>query len=119
MPYYRCAACGVTTYSAAAYSSCGLCAMCEAALTEDAKLYVVPGATHNVSCIVRARPEGAAEARRALVGLPFPEITREDLALLVSELVTNSIRHAGLTGGDPIGVSLINGAGRARLAVHD
>jgi anti-sigma regulatory factor (Ser/Thr protein kinase) len=119
MPYYRCAACGLTTYSAAAYSSASLCSACEAALTEDAKLYVVPGAGHNVSCVLHARPEAPAEARRALVGLPFPEITREDLALLVSELVTNSLRHAGLSVGDAIGVSLINGAARARLAVHD
>jgi anti-sigma regulatory factor (Ser/Thr protein kinase) len=119
MPYYLCAACGLTTYSAAAYSSASMCPTCEGALTEDAKLYVVPGAHHNVSRVLLARPEAAGEARRALVGLPFPEITREDLALLVSELVTNSVRHAGLSARDPIGVSLINGAGRARLAVHD
>jgi anti-sigma regulatory factor (Ser/Thr protein kinase) len=119
MPYYRCATCGLTGYSAAAYASANSCPTCQAALTEDAKLYVVPGAKHNVSCVVLARPEAAGEARRALVTLPFPEVTREDLALLVSELVTNSVRHAGLSARDAIGVSLVNGAGRARLAVRD
>ena len=119
MPYYRCAACGVTTYSAAAYSSASACPACQAALTEDAKVYVVPGAKHDVSCTVLTRPEAAAEARRALVGLPLPEITRENLALLVSELVTNSVRHAGLLAGDLIGVRVNNGTSRVRLAVHD
>ena len=119
MPYYRCAACGVPTYSAAAYSSANLCPSCDAALTEDAKLYVFPGGGSNISRILFARPEAASEARRALGDLPFPQITREDLELLVSELVTNSVRHAGLADYDPIGISLVNGAGRARLAVHD
>jgi anti-sigma regulatory factor (Ser/Thr protein kinase) len=119
MPYYRCAACALTTYSAAGRSSPLVCPECEAALTEDAKLYVTPGANHNVSRVLLARPEAPAEARRALVGLPFDEATREELALLVTELVTNSLRHAGLSSDDRIGISLVNGAGRVRLAVHD
>jgi len=119
MPYYRCAACGLTTYSAAGRSSPLICPQCEAALTEDAKLYVTPGATLNVSRVLLARPEAPAEARRALVGLPFDEATREDLALLMTELVTNALRHAGLSRDDRIGISLVNGAGRVRMAVHD
>jgi anti-sigma regulatory factor (Ser/Thr protein kinase) len=126
MPYYRCAACELTSYGAAGHASALVCPECEAALTEDAKLYVMPaarhaiaGAPHNVSRVLLARPEAPGEARRALAGLPLPATAREQLALLVSELVTNALRHAGLSRDDRIGVSLINGAGRARLAVHD
>jgi len=119
MPYYHCAACGLMSYSAAGRSSPLICPACEAALTEDAKLYVIPGARHNVSRVLFARPEAPGQARRALVGLPFDAVTREDLALLMSELVTNALRHAGLSREDRIGVSLVNGAGRVRLAVHD
>jgi anti-sigma regulatory factor (Ser/Thr protein kinase) len=126
MPYYRCVSCGLTSYSAAGHASALICPECEAALTEDAKLYVLPaaqhviaGAPHNLSRVLLARPEAPAEARRALVGLPLPTTTREHLAVLVSELVANALRHAGLRRDDRIGVSLINGAGRARLAVHD
>jgi anti-sigma regulatory factor (Ser/Thr protein kinase) len=70
-----------------------------------------------VGCTLR--PEAAAEARRALVGLALPKITREDLALLVSELVTNAVRHAGLSPRAPIEVRVKNGSGGVRLAVHD
>src|SRR5436309_15541331 len=81
MPYYRCAACGLTSYSAATYSSLTTCPTCQAALAEDAKVDIVPGSTHDVSCTLRARPAAAAEARRACARLALPEITREDLAL--------------------------------------
>jgi serine/threonine-protein kinase RsbW len=119
MPYHRCAACGLTTYSAATYASAGACPVCLAPLTEDTKLYVAPGANHDVSCTLEARPEAAGEARRALVGLAFPEITRENLALLVSELVNNAVLHAGPSGGASIQVELVNGTDSVRLAVHD
>jgi anti-sigma regulatory factor (Ser/Thr protein kinase) len=119
MPYYRCPACGLTTYSAASYSSASACPACLEALPEGAKLYVEPGENHDMSCTLRARPQAAAEARRALVGLALPKITREHLALLVSELVTNSVRHAGLSPRAPIGVQVNNGSASVRLAVHD
>ncbi|MEA2451043.1 MAG: hypothetical protein QOG63_2975 [Thermoleophilaceae bacterium] len=119
MPYYRCAACGLTSYSAASHSSVGACPTCSAALAEDSKVYVVPGTRYDVDRIVPARPEAAAEARRALVGLALPETARETLALIVSELVSNAIRHAGLATSDPITVQLTNGEGTVRLAVHD
>jgi signal transduction histidine kinase len=126
MPYYRCAVCGLTSYSAAGHASALMCPECEAAMTEDAKLYVLPaarhdlaGAPHNVSRVLFARPDAPEEARRALGALPLPSTTREHLTLLVTELVTNALRHAGLSRDDRIGISLVNGAGRARLAVHD
>jgi anti-sigma regulatory factor (Ser/Thr protein kinase) len=119
MPYHRCAACGLTTYSAATYSSADACPACLAVLTDDTRLYLTPGVNDDVSCTLPSRPEAAAEARRALVGLAFSESTRENIALLVSELVTNAVRHAGIPAGDPIQVELHNEAGRVRLAVHD
>ena len=42
MPYYRCAACGLTTYSAGSYSSASACSACLEALPDDAKLLTVP-----------------------------------------------------------------------------
>jgi anti-sigma regulatory factor (Ser/Thr protein kinase) len=119
MPYYRCPACGLTTYSAASYSSAGACPACLEALPDNAKLYVEPGEKHDMSYTLRARPQAPAEARRALVGLTLPKTTRENLALLVSELVTNSVRHAGQPADAPIGVQVNNGSASVRLAVHD
>jgi anti-sigma regulatory factor (Ser/Thr protein kinase) len=49
-------------------------------------------------------PEAAAEARHALEDLSdrVPERRLRDVRLLVSELVTNAVRHAGLNAGDRI-----------------
>jgi anti-sigma regulatory factor (Ser/Thr protein kinase) len=54
-------------------------------------------------------PEAAATARQALDDLSdrVPERRLRDVRLLVSELVTNAVRHAGLNAGD-----------RIRLIVH-
>jgi anti-sigma regulatory factor (Ser/Thr protein kinase) len=68
---------------------------------------------------LRARPEAVGDARRAITGLPLAQCTRDTLALLASELVTNAIRHAGLRPGDPINVQATRHAGRVRLSVHD
>jgi anti-sigma regulatory factor (Ser/Thr protein kinase) len=119
MPYYRCPACGLTTYSAASYSSASACPACLEALPGAARLYIEPGEKHDASYTLRAGPQAPGEARRALVGLTLPTITRENLALLVSELVTNSVRHAGLSPHAPIGVQVNNGSASVRLAVHD
>jgi anti-sigma regulatory factor (Ser/Thr protein kinase) len=119
MPYYRCHSCGLTTYSAASYSSARACPACLEALPDDARLHIVPGDNADVSLTLLARPAAAAEARHALVGFALPQITREDLALVVTELVTNSVRHAGLTPGAQIGVESSSGPDSVSLAVHD
>lgn len=43
----------------------------------------------------------------------------DKLALVVSELVTNSLRHPGLTAGEPIGLELRRDNGHVRVAVDD
>jgi anti-sigma regulatory factor (Ser/Thr protein kinase) len=64
-----------------------------------------------------AIPEAAPHARRALAALPLPQETRQKLALLVCELVTNSVRHGG--PDDPIHLLVTHGAGEVRVVVHD
>jgi anti-sigma regulatory factor (Ser/Thr protein kinase) len=119
MPYYLCAACGLTSYSAAAYSTARGCPNCSVALPDDAKLDLTPGIGRRTTHVVRARPEAAPEARRALVGLALPEVTRDKLALLVTELVSNAVRHAGLAIFEPVDVEVTYPDGHVRLAVHD
>jgi anti-sigma regulatory factor (Ser/Thr protein kinase) len=53
------------------------------------------------------------------VGLALSEATRTTLALLVTELVTNAVRHAGLAPEDSIRVEIANGKARVRATVHD
>jgi anti-sigma regulatory factor (Ser/Thr protein kinase) len=65
---------------------------------------------------IRATREAAAKARRALRQLDLPLPLASDAQLAVSELVTNSVRHAGLAPGDRIRVT-VHWSG-ARLNVH-
>jgi anti-sigma regulatory factor (Ser/Thr protein kinase) len=73
----------------------------------------------DVSHVLLARPEAVATARRALLGLALTEPTRQKLALVVSELVTNSVRHAGQSPDDRVTVRFTTLGGRVRVAVHD
>jgi anti-sigma regulatory factor (Ser/Thr protein kinase) len=65
---------------------------------------------------VRATREAAAKTRRALRKLELPLPLANDAQLAVSELVTNSVRHAGLAPDDLIRIT-VDWSG-ARLKVH-
>jgi anti-sigma regulatory factor (Ser/Thr protein kinase) len=65
--------------------------------------------------------EAASEARHALDGLTaeLPEHWVRDVQLLVSELVTNAVRHANLDEGDVIGLVVELADHALRVEVHD
>ncbi|HEX9824875.1 MAG TPA: ATP-binding protein [Actinomycetota bacterium] len=78
---------------------------------------MIPSVDLEVAC----GPEAAARARDALDGLGDrlePEL-QENLRLLVSELVTNSVRHAGLRRGTPITITADVGRAGVRVTVID
>jgi anti-sigma regulatory factor (Ser/Thr protein kinase) len=64
-------------------------------------------------------PEAAAEARHALDGIRVPGGRLRDVRLLVSELVTNAVRHANLKAGDVIGLVVEVADHALRVEVHD
>jgi anti-sigma regulatory factor (Ser/Thr protein kinase) len=64
-------------------------------------------------------PEAAAEARHALAGLALEDGRERDVRLLVSELVTNAVRHANLAPADVILLVIEVEAGTLRVEVHD
>ena len=119
MPYYRCPACGSMSHSVAAYSTAGVCPVCSAELPDDAKLDVLPEPRFGVNRRMLASTDAPEEARRVVGALPLREHTRDRLALLVSELVTNSIRHSGVAAGDPIELELAGEHDHVWLSVHD
>ena len=119
MPYYRCPACGSMSHSVAVYSTTGACAVCGAPLPSDAKLDALPEPDVALSRSMRAGLAAPSDARRAVGSLPLLEAARDKVRLLVSELVTNSIRHAGLGAGDPIDLDVTTTNGQVRIAVHD
>ena len=119
MPYHRCTACGLTSYSAAAHAAASVCPTCSAPLIDATRLYLAPGATHTIKRALAARPDAAAEARREVKALPLAQEARDHVALVVSELVTNAVLHAEAAVGDPIRLQVRLGSGRARIEVRD
>ena len=66
-------------------------------------------------------PDAAARARRALddLGGELPDGRISDVQLLVSELVTNAVRHADLAHGDVIELVVELAAHKLRVEVRD
>ncbi|HWM10128.1 MAG TPA: ATP-binding protein [Solirubrobacteraceae bacterium] len=66
-------------------------------------------------------PEAASEARHALDGLSgeLPDGRMRDVRLLVSELVTNAVRHANLAQSDNIVLVIELAEKKLRVEVHD
>jgi serine/threonine-protein kinase RsbW len=81
------------------------------------------GASHGiVSLILHVGPDTAGAARAAVVqGLrgQVSDVVLADAQLLVSELVTNSVRHAGLGADDCVRVDASIADGVLRIVVDD
>ena len=107
------------SHSVAAYSTTGVCAVCSAELPKEARLAALPEPKFGLNRSMPAGLGAPGQARSAVAALPLNEEAREKLALLVSELVTNSIRHAGLAAGDPIDLRLSTHNGHLLISVHD
>jgi anti-sigma regulatory factor (Ser/Thr protein kinase) len=60
-----------------------------------------------------------ARARAALREVPELQAIRDDASLIVSELVTNAVRHSGATDQDLITLSVFASAHQAKIQVHD
>jgi anti-sigma regulatory factor (Ser/Thr protein kinase) len=78
-----------------------------------------PSTPRHLQLRLRATRKAAAQARRALrlLGLPLPLV--DDAELAISELVTNSVRHAGLGAHDPIRITMDWSGARLRVHVRD
>ena len=76
---------------------------------------------HEVSLLLRASVESARAARRAVDALPFDKHDEAlfNLRLLITELVGNSIRHAGLTPADTIIFELQHSSTLVRVQITD
>jgi serine/threonine-protein kinase RsbW len=66
-------------------------------------------------------PEAAFAARRALRARngALPRTVRDDIRLLLTELVTNAVRHADAGRDRTVRVELRQRPGAVRVAVHD
>jgi anti-sigma regulatory factor (Ser/Thr protein kinase) len=79
------------------------------------------GAANRISLQFDSGPSAAAWARNALVAVEHrvdPDLM-EDVRLLVSELVTNSVRHSHSPNGDPVGLEVLIDSRGVRVEVLD
>ena len=74
-----------------------------------------------VALSLPVEPASIPQARRSLDRLAgaIEEDTLQDLRLLVSELLTNSVRHAGLSDDETIELRISVDAQRVRVEVRD
>jgi anti-sigma regulatory factor (Ser/Thr protein kinase) len=75
-----------------------------------------------LSMSLPATASSATTARSEVTKRLAQRITRgllDDVRLLLTELITNSLRHAGMTPGDKIKVKAELSDGTVRLEVHD
>jgi anti-sigma regulatory factor (Ser/Thr protein kinase) len=74
-----------------------------------------------IAVALPAVPESIPRSREVLDGLrgELDESVLDDLRLIVSELVTNSIRHAGLRTSDPIDLEVSVVESTIRLELRD
>jgi anti-sigma regulatory factor (Ser/Thr protein kinase) len=78
-----------------------------------------PQALARLDLRVASRPESVSAVRRDIEAMDLPATLIADAKLLVSELVTNSIRHAGLGPDDDIRIA-VRWSGRVlRVIVWD
>jgi Histidine kinase-like ATPase domain len=79
----------------------------------------MPGTPRRLNFSIRATRKAAATARRALTALELPLPLANDAQLAVSELATNSVRHAGLALDDLIRITVDWSGARLRVHVRD
>ena len=77
------------------------------------------GYARRVSVRLRATRSAAEQARRALRLLSLPSPLADETQLLVTELVTNSVRHAGLGPDERIQLTAVWSGTWLRVHVRD
>ena len=102
MPYLECPGCRLSLYSAASHSWVDdACPVCGHSLTGATKRFPSPAGVSTLCREFPSTPGAVPAARRALDGLrsELGDELHSAAVLLVSELVTNSVRHSKATNG--------------------
>jgi anti-sigma regulatory factor (Ser/Thr protein kinase) len=119
VPYRQCPGCGNTVHSVGGYSAPSACSVCGTALPEDAKRFARDAS--GVHRRLAREPVAAGAARRVLRGLggEIEQEVYEVAALLVTELIANSVLHAGPAAGEYLELEVAVMPDRVRVEVRD
>lgn len=101
MPYLTCPGCRLSLYSAASHASVDSCPVCGSSLEGARKHFPSEVGARTVCREFASTPGAIAHARHALDGLyaELGEHIHRTAELLVSELVSNSVRHSHASNG--------------------
>lgn len=102
MPYLECPGCGLSLYSAASHSwIADACPVCGESLEGASKRFPTNGDARTVCREFASTPGSVSDARHAFDGLgaELGDPLHMTVVLLVSELVTNSVRHSKVANG--------------------
>jgi anti-sigma regulatory factor (Ser/Thr protein kinase) len=115
VPYVTCPQCGLTSYSAAHYSTDEHCQRCGAPLRPR------PAGGPQLARELAPDVTAPALARRALRTFDdrLATLDLDTVQLLATEVVGNAVRHAALDGGAPIILRVFLDAARMRIEIHD
>ena len=121
MPYYRCGDCDLTVYSGVGYSNARVCPECCADLRAATRVFVGELQQRELHREMAREPQAAAVARRELeVLLGALERGQFDrIALLVTELIANSVLHAGPRAGGLLTLDVLVTDASVRATVTD
>ena len=97
MPHYHCPACGVTTYSVGGRFRANACPNCSEPLEPSDRIFIDSDQPHAIRCDLAAEPEAGGAARRVLASFlaDSHDAEAEIAALLMTELINNSVEHSG------------------------
>ena len=121
MPYYRCPACGLTVHSVGGRFTRNVCPNCSAPLASADRIQIEE---HQPAAITRQFPpelRSAGAARRELETLQWNLDSAEFdiVALLVTELIANSVKHAGMQPGGSVRLDVALTEKVVRVEVRD
>jgi anti-sigma regulatory factor (Ser/Thr protein kinase) len=120
MPYYRCPECGLTVHSVAGRFTANVCPNCAAPLAGCDQLHIEERHPAAISRRFAAQRPSAAAARRELDTLLWnlDEAERHVLALLVTELIANSVEHslAGPSGSVRLDIAVTDDLVRVEVS---
>jgi anti-sigma regulatory factor (Ser/Thr protein kinase) len=121
MPYYRCPDCGLTLQSVAGRFTAKTCPKCSVPLSRSDQTYVPERAATAMSCRFLAEPKAASAARGELDTLLWnldPD-EHQIAALLITELIANSVEHAGVGTRAEVRLDVALSDELVRVEVHD
>jgi len=121
VPYYRCPECQVTVYGVAGYSHVRACPICETPLDEGARAMFTGTRRHQIHRQLARVPRAAGIARRELRALlgELDAAEFEITTLLTTELIANSVLHAGASAGDRVTLDVTVSEDRVHVSVRD